>query len=220
MRGNNPLGNLSTIGPLLADILETKRDLKLIIVPGGGNIARGEQFVGESHRRRYAADYIGMMATNVNAMALVEAGALRSEHLGWAFLTSFAPPYPEALYHVAKARDLLSRNRVLVLGGGTGNVGVTTDTAAVMRARELGADLVVKATPGVDGVLSQGEPKILISRMSYSRFLSEGFDKILDREAVVAAQRAKLPVRVFRSSEENLRAVLSNDQSLGTLITD
>jgi len=194
---------------------------ELALVVGGGNILRGATFGSLTSRlgaHRASADYMGMLGTVINALALSDAieGLGRDTRVLTAIeIAKVAEPFVRrrALAH-------LSKGRVVILAAGTGNPFFTTDTAAALRARELACDVLLKATK-VDGVYSS-DPRLdaaaeRIPELSHQHFLERGL-KVMDATAISLCAESGLPVVVFDLFEEgNLERVLRGER-LGTLI--
>jgi uridylate kinase len=191
--------------------------VEVAVVCGGGNILRGAQF-GQLGAHRASADYMGMLGTVINGIALTEAIELagRAARLMTALeIHQVAEPFVRrrALRH-------LEKGRVVVLAAGTGNPFFTTDTAASLRATELGCEVLLKATK-VDGVYS-ADPKRdrtaqRFERLTYMDVLSRGL-KVMDGTAITLCMEQKLPVVVFDMfAPGNIERVVRGDP-IGTRI--
>ncbi len=191
--------------------------VQLAIVVGGGNIFRGVAPTA-ANMERVTADYIGMLATVMNAMALQDALASQDvpTHLQSAIpLDQIAEPYnrQRALYH-------LEQGHVVLFAAGTGNPFFTTDTAASLRGIEINADIVLKATK-VDGVYSKDPVRhadaIRYNALSYDQVLEQKL-AVMDATAVALCREQNLPVRVFNINKPGnvLRIVLGENE--GTLM--
>src|SRR3954447_25645212 len=149
--------------------------VQLAVVVGGGNILRGAQFsAGGEVIKESTAHYMGMLATVLNGLALQE--ALESVHCQTRLMTALRMESVAEPYIRRRCLRHLDKGRIVILAGGTGNPFVTTDSAAALRARELDADVLMKATK-VDGVYS-ADPRInphaqLFDRLTYQRVLAE-----------------------------------------------
>jgi uridylate kinase len=195
----------------LADkIIQTvKLGLQVAVVVGGGNILRGANLSGSKLIRPFAAHQMGMIATTINGMALTETlnSLGRKARLFSAFnVGSIIEPYS-----VIAARESLDDGKVVVLAGGTGSPYVTTDTCAAIRAAELGADAIFKATK-VDGIYTADPIKDphakRIDTISYDEFINRRL-MVLDLTAVRICQEAGTPVVVFNFKDlDNLDRVL------------
>lgn len=190
---------------------------EISVVVGGGNIFRGLQGAARGMDRA-TADYMGMLATVMNALALAAALAQRktsSRVLSAIPMTTVCESYvrPKALHHLRKGR-------VVIFAAGTGNPFFTTDTAATLRAIEMGCDAVAKATM-VDGVYS-ADPKttpdaVRYDRLSYSEVLSRNL-KVMDGAAIALARDNNLPVVVFSIEEAGNLLKLLRGEARATVI--
>ncbi|MBI5077847.1 MAG: UMP kinase [Candidatus Yonathbacteria bacterium] len=199
-------------------VTETKA--QIVIVVGGGNFLRGATLSKkESTIERATADYMGMLATVMNGMALVDI----LEHFGQPArlqtrlrIESVAEPFirRRAIRH-------LEKGRIVVIGGGTGNPFVTTDTAAVSTALELGCDIVLKATK-VDGVYSKDPDKhidaVKIDRMSYLDVIKDKDISVMDNAAISLAMDNNLPIRIFDLLTNGNIKRIANGFEVGTLV--
>lgn len=192
---------------------------QLAVVIGGGNIVRGAQFSLEGAERA-AADYMGMLGTVINGMAL----QLSLEHIGvetrllsaiW--MQELAEPYirRRCIRH-------LEKGRVVLLAGGTGNPHFTTDTTAALRATEIGAEVLLKATK-VDGIYSADpltDPSAeKYETISYLDVLNRKL-KVMDLTAISMCMDYNLPIVVFdMTKEENIERAIRGDR-IGTLVGD
>lgn len=204
---------------MAAQIVRIKKTgVQLSIVLGGGNIFRGMQAAAESGMDRSVADYMGMLATIINALALQDAIERKGEdtRVMTAFpLTVIAEPYirRRAIHH-------LEHDRILILAGGTGHPYFTTDTAAALRAAELGCEVVFKATK-VDGVYDK-DPMVhhdakKFENLDYNSFLQMNL-KVMDATAVSLCRSCDLPILVFDLSDTgNIIRVLYGEK-VGTTI--
>jgi uridylate kinase len=190
---------------------------KLGIVIGGGNIFRG---VAASARGmdRIQADYLGMLATLFNAVAIKE--ALKSEKISAQVLSALPVQALADAYFPQSAKVLLEKGVVLLLAAGTGNPFFTTDTAAALRASELGMEIILKATQ-VEGVYDKN-PKLnpeakIFKEISYSLFLQSHL-QVMDATAVSLARENKIPIIVFNGLiRGNLKQIILGSR-IGTLI--
>lgn len=171
--------------------------VKLAVVVGGGNFMRGANFAGELGIELATADYMGMLATVLNALALQEALAA----LGHEVRVQSAIPIASVCEPFIRRRCLrhLEKGRVVILAAGTGNPHVTTDTCAALRAVELDANVLLKATK-VDGVFD-ADPHSVPDAKRYARVtFNEVIDrrlKVMDVAAIDLCQRHGVPVVVF-----------------------
>ncbi|MFH0788934.1 MAG: UMP kinase [Pseudomonadota bacterium] len=191
--------------------------VKLGIVVGGGNIFRG---VAASARGmdRIQADYLGMLATLFNAVAIKE--ALKKVKISAQVLSALPVQALAETYVPQAAKALMDKGTVLLLAAGTGNPFFTTDTAAALRASELGAEVILKATQ-VEGVFDKNprlnpEAKIY-KEISYTDYL-QGNLQVMDATAVSLAREHRIPIIVFNGLiEGNLKKIILGSR-LGTLI--
>jgi uridylate kinase len=182
------------------------------IVIGGGNIIRGVTAAQDGIIKRTSGDYMGMLATVINGVAMQEA----CEHVGLQVrmqtaikMEQIAEPYINR-----KATRHLEKGRVVIFAAGTGNPFFTTDTAATLRAVEIGAEVIVKATK-VDGVYDKDPEKFddakKIHELSYDQALSENI-KVMDDTSIALAKDNKLPIIVCDMFKKgNLLEILNND---------
>jgi uridylate kinase len=194
---------------------------ELALVVGGGNILRGATFSAVASRlgaHRASADYMGMLGTVINALALsdaIEDAGRETRVLTAIEIAKVAEPFVRR-----RALKHLARGRVVVLAAGTGNPFFTTDTAAALRARELACEVLLKATK-VDGVYT-ADPKLdasaqRLDTLTHQEFLERGLG-VLDATAISLCRDSGLPVVVFDLFEEgNLERVLRGER-LGTVI--
>lgn len=188
------------------------------IVIGGGNIFRGIQQGTSLGIERTRADHIGMLATLMNGIvlqqALLQVGC--DTHLMSAIeCRTVAEPYNWEL-----AMNHLSKGRILVFVGGTGNPYFTTDTAAALRASEIRAEIFLKATTKVDGIYNKDplidKDAIKYTSLSYTQFLSEKL-RVLDSTAVALCMSNQIPIRVFNLYSGSLLNAVS-EHPFGTII--
>jgi uridylate kinase len=196
--------------------------VQLAIVVGGGNILRGARFSGDGEIIKLpTAHYMGMLATVLNGLALQEA----LESLGCETRLQTAIRMEAIAEPFIRRRCVrhLEKNRIVILGGGTGNPFVTTDTAAALRARELGAEILFKATR-VDGIYSEdpltNPHAILYDQLSYERLMGDDkMIKVMDVSAVSMCRDARLPIRVFNYLKEgNLERAVAGG-TFGTYVS-
>ena len=200
----------------IAEVVNQKVELAVVI--GGGNIFRGAG-LAESGIDRVTGDHMGMLATVVNALALQD--SLESVNVDARVMSAIAIHDVCEDYIRRRAIRHLQKGRVVICAGGTGNPFFTTDTAAALRAIEIGADVVLKATK-VDGVYSADPAKdpdaTLYKELSYDRVI-EGKLGVMDANAIVLCRDQKMPIRVFNVfGEENLNRLVSGEP-IGTLVS-
>ena len=204
-------------------IAEEIKDVKklgteIAIVIGGGNIYRGSTASGQGVDRT-TADYMGMLATVINGLALqdsLEKAGVFTRVQTAIDMQELAEPYIRR-----KAIRHLEKNRVVIFVAGTGNPYFSTDTAASLRAIELGADVILKATK-VDGVYSADPNKDKTARkfktLKYIQVLKKGL-KVMDATAVSLCMDNKLPIIVFNLTKKgNIKRVLIGDK-IGTIVS-
>ena len=190
--------------------------LQLCLVIGGGNIFRGMAGAAKGMDRAQA-DYMGMLATVMNALALQDA----MRHVGVearvqsALGIEFVEPYVRA-----KALRSLEKGRVVIFGAGTGNPFFTTDSAASLRAIEINADVILKGTR-VDGIYTADPEKDPSAKkyetISFQECISQQL-KVMDMTAFTLCMENKLPIIVFDMNQpDNLRRVISGEK-VGTLV--
>ncbi len=191
--------------------------VELGIVCGGGNIVRGRDLEG-LEIDRVTADQMGMLATVINGLALRQ--ALEKSGLEAALFTSLPTGPLAEPYSPRAARAALGAGKVAVFAGGTGNPFVTTDTAAVLRACDIGAGVVLKATK-VDGIYSAdpvADPAAQrFDEITYDRVLELGL-KIMDYSAIGLAKENNIPVFVFKFREEHALQRAVSGEGRGTLM--
>jgi len=211
--------NLATLERIVAEVAEVVgMGVEVGIVIGGGNIFRGVA-LGAAGMDRATADYMGMLATVMNALALQDAMrriGLASRVQSALNIEQVAEPYIRG-----KAIRYLEEGKVVIFGAGTGNPFFTTDTAAALRGMEMNVDIVLKATK-VDGVYTD-DPNTKPDAKRYKRLT---FDeaivknlKVMDATALTLCRDQKLPVSVFSIVKTGAlkRVVLGEDE--GTLVT-
>ncbi|HVJ76464.1 MAG TPA: UMP kinase [Hyphomicrobium sp.] len=204
--------DMSVADRLAQDIAEAvEAGAEIAVVIGGGNIFRGLSGAAKGMDRA-TADYMGMLATVMNALAFQNA----LDHRGVAARTLSAIPMPTVCesYVRPKALTYLSKSQVVLFAAGTGNPFFTTDTAAVLRAIEMNCDAVLKATQ-VDGVYSADPKKdrnaVRFDRLSYSEVLAKDL-KVMDGAAIALARDNRLPLIVVSIEEPgNLLKVLRGE---------
>ncbi len=211
--------NGSSLESLAERIVEIcKLGPQVAIVVGAGNILRGETFSRRSHIPRNTADYMGMLATIINACALQETLEERGQPtriLSAIEVAAMCEPFirRRAFHH-------LERGRVTILAGGTGNPFFTTDTCAALRASELEADLLIKATK-VDGVYTDDPKKNanaeLLTSLSYDDVLRQGL-RIMDHAAISLCRDNKIPIIVLNIFKKGNITKAICGQQVGTLI--
>ena len=220
LMGDDAYGiNRATINRIVAEVKEVvDLGVQVAVVIGGGNIFRGVAPAAEGMDRA-TADYMGMLATVMNAMALQDAMkniGLNARVQSALNIEQVAEPYIRG-----KAIRYLEEGRVVIFGAGTGNPFFTTDTAAALRGMEMNADVVIKATK-VDGIYTD-DPKTNPEAMRYKTI---SFDeaiiknlRVMDATALTLCRDQKLPIVVFSIFKQGAlkRVLLGQDE--GTMVT-
>ena len=194
-----------------------KQNIEVAIVIGGGNIFRG--LAGASNGMdRVQGDYMGMLATIINGLALQS--ALEEAELQTRLLTSIEMKEIAEPFIKRRAVRHLEKGRVVIFGGGTGNPYFTTDTAAVLRAIEIGADVILKGTR-VDGIYTSDPEKdstaTKFDNITFKEVLNNDL-KVMDMTAFTLSEENKLPIIVFDMNKKgNLLKVISGE-NIGTLV--
>jgi uridylate kinase len=195
--------------------------VQLAIVVGGGNILRGKQFsAGGEVIKEATAHYMGMLATVLNGLALQQ--ALESINCETRLQTAIRMETVAEPYIQRRCLRHLEKGRIVILAGGTGNPFVTTDSAAALRARELDADILLKATR-VDGVYSE-DPEInphaiLYERLTYQQVLRDSL-RVMDMQAISTCRDGKVPILVFNFKREgNIERAIAG-HPIGTLVKE
>jgi uridylate kinase len=201
----------------ITDQLKAVKDLgvEIGIIVGGGNFWRGRQ---GREMDRSTADHMGMLATVINALGLQD--ALERKGVPTRVQTALTITRVAEPYILRKAMSHLGKGRVVIFACGTGNPYFTTDTAAALRAAEIGAEMLLLAK-NVDGIYDS-DPKInkdakKLTEVSYKDFIAQGL-KAMDTTAITICMENKIPVLAFGLFEENalVRAVCGED--IGTVI--
>ncbi len=202
-----------------ADEIKTIVDagLEVAIVIGGGNIFRGVQ-AEEGGMERTQGDYMGMLATVINSMALqsaLESAGMDTRLQSAIELKQIAEPFIRR-----RAVRHLEKGRVVIFGGGTGNPFFTTDSAASLRAIEIDADVILKGTR-VDGIYSadpeQDANAVKYDTITFDEVYSKGL-KVMDLTAITLCNENKLPIVVFDMNKSgNLKRLISGED-VGTLV--
>ena len=219
LMGDDAYGiNRDVVSRIVGEIADVSRmGVQVGVVIGGGNIFRGMAGAA-SGMDRATADYMGMLATVMNAMALAD--AMRGAGLVARVQSALRIDQVVEPYVRGKAIRYLEDGRVLVFGAGTGNPFFTTDTAAALRGAEIGAQIVLKATK-VDGVYS-ADPKLdpaaeRFTRISFDEVISRDL-RVMDATAFALCRDQKLPINVFSIFKPGAlrRVVMGEDE--GTLV--
>lgn len=210
--------SLETLRRFASDIKKVVEcGVEVGLVVGGGNIFRG---ISEAAREmdRVSADYMGMLATVLNALALQNA----LENIGVFTRVQTAIPMNQIAEPFIRRRAIrhLEKGRVVIFAAGTGNPYFTTDTAAVLRAIEIEAEVILKGTR-VDGVYTADPEKdptaVKFDELSYMKVVKEGL-RVMDTTAITLSMDNKLPIIVFNMEEEdNLKRVVLGEP-IGTKV--
>jgi len=219
LMGDDAYGiNRATIVRMVREVQEiTRLGCEVAVVIGGGNIFRGVAG-GSVGMDRATADYMGMLATVMNALALAD--TMRQEGMTARVMSAISIEQVVEPYVRPKALQYLEEGKVVIFAAGTGNPFFTTDTAAALRGAEIGAEIVLKATK-VDGVYSADPHK----DPSATRYARIAFDEaiarnlqVMDATAFALCRDQKLPIKVFSIHKPGalLRVVMGEDE--GTLV--
>ncbi|GAA9871321.1 UMP kinase [Helicobacter pylori] len=221
LAGDNQFGIdihvLDHIAKEIKSLVENAIEVGIVI--GGGNIIRGVSAAQGGIIRRTSGDYMGMLATVINAVAMQEA----LEHIGLDTRVQSAIEIKEICesYIYRKAIRHLEKGRVVIFGAGTGNPFFTTDTAATLRAIEIGSDLIIKATK-VDGIYDKDPNKFKdakkLDTLSYNDALM-GDIEVMDDTAISLAKDNKLPIVVCNMFKKgNLLQVIKHQQGVFSMV--
>ena len=195
------------------------KGMEIAIVIGGGNIYRGLS-AEKSGMDRVQADYMGMLATVINSMALQD--ALEKVHIKTRLLTAIKMEQICEPFIRRRAVRHLEKGRIVIFGAGTGNPYFTTDTAASLRAIEINADVVLKGTR-VDGIYTADPLKdstaTRFEEITFQDVLDKGLN-VMDKTAFTLCQENKLPIIVFDMNKAGNFYKLVNGEQVGTLVTE
>jgi uridylate kinase len=190
---------------------------EIAIVIGGGNIFRGVSGASEG-MDRVQADYMGMLATVINGLALQS--ALENHQVPTRLQTAIRIEAIAEPFIKRRATRHLEKGRVVIFGSGTGNPYFTTDSAAVLRAIEINADVILKGTR-VDGIYDQDPEKnksaIKFDQLSFDDVLKKGL-KIMDTTAFALSQENNLPIIVFDMNTKGNLSRIINGENIGTRV--
>jgi len=211
--------DLPTIDAIAEEIVDVQRSgVEIAIVVGGGNIYRGLAAAAEGMDRA-TADYAGMLATLLNALALqdaLERAGANTRVLSAIEVAQVAEPYirRRAIRH-------LEKNRIVLFAAGTGNPYFTTDTAAALRALEISAEAILMSKHGVEGVYD-GDPGSdrdakFLSALTHREAIERGL-KVMDTTALSLCMDNDTPIHVFEQAPGNIRRVVAGEQ-VGTIIS-
>ena len=191
------------------------KNTQLAVVIGGGNIYRGDKSK-KAGFDRVQGDYMGMLATIINGIALQS--ALEKENLETRMLTAIRMEQIAEPFIRRKAIRHLEKSRIVIFGGGTGNPYFTTDTAATLRAIEIEADVIIKGTR-VDGIYDSDPEKNPSAIKFDSITFEEIYDKklnVMDMTAITLCKENKLPLCVFNMNKENNLLQICQGKKVGT----
>jgi uridylate kinase len=220
--GDKPFGfSKSAVNHLRDEISEAQKlDIEIAIVIGGGNVFRGKEAIGDFHIERVDADFLGMLATLYNATLLknsLKESDISTRVLSAIEISDLAEPFTRdrAIHH-------LEKGRIVIFACGTGNPYFTTDTAAVLRAIEIGADAILKGTR-VKGLYDKDPEKFknakFIASTTY-RFVMENQLKVMDATAFSLSMDNKIPIYIFNILKKGyLRRVLTGE-NIGSIVSD
>jgi|TARA_B100001059_G_scaffold156951_1_gene156475 uridylate kinase len=206
---------VNQISTSIVEVSKTQNQLALVV--GGGNIFRGAG-LAEAGLDRVTGDNIGMLATVINSLALQD----EIEKLGVNCRVMSAVRINQISEDYIRRRAIrhLEKNRVVIFAAGTGNPFFTTDTAASLRAIEINADMVLKATK-VDGVYDKDPKKFedakLYKELTYKQVLNDEL-KVMDTTAVVLCKENNIPLRVFNMLKKGSLMSIINGENTGTII--
>jgi uridylate kinase len=205
----------------LAREIKSVHDLgvSIVLVVGAGNIFRGMEAASKG-MDRVTGDYLGMLATVMNAISLQDA----LEHVGIETRTLSAITVSQIAEPYIRRRALrhLDKNRIVIVAGGTGNPYFTTDTAAVLRATELKADVVIKATK-VDGVYDKDpllhNDAVMYDTITFKEVLNQNL-RVMDQTAFALCKENNLPIRVLNMYESGSMVKMLQGEKIGTIVTE
>lgn len=219
LMGSDPYGiNRETIDSIVKEIAEVADlGVETAVVIGGGNIFRGVA-LGAAGMDRATADYMGMIATVMNALALQDAmgrAGLTARVQSALRIDQVVEPYIRP-----KAIRYLEEGKIVIFAAGTGNPFFTTDTAAALRGAEVGAEIVLKATK-VEGVYNTDPAKdrnaVRYEQLSFDEAISKNL-KVMDATAFALCRDQKLPIRVFSIFKKGALARIVKGEPEGTLV--
>ena len=210
--------DVKAIKNLAKEVLDGKNlGVEMAIVIGGGNIFRGAT-ASNLGMERVTGDYMGMLATIINALALQH--ALEDVGIQTRVQTAIEIPQVAETYIRRRAIRHLEKGRVVIFAAGTGNPYFTTDTAASLRAVEIGADVIFKATK-VDGIYSadpmEDDSAVKFSQLSYLEILKKGL-QVMDSTSVSLCMDNKLPMIIFNVREKSSIKKVLMGEKIGTLV--
>ncbi len=205
----------------LAQEIKSVHDLGVsaILVVGAGNIFRGMQAAAKG-MDRVTGDYLGMLATVMNAISLQD--ALENIDVETRTLSAITVSQISEPYIRRRALRHLDKGRIVIVAGGTGNPYFTTDTAAVLRATELGAEVVIKATK-VDGIFDkdplQHDDAVKYDTITFDEVINKNL-RVMDQTAFTLCKENDLPIRVLNMYESGSLVRMLNGEQIGSLVTE
>ncbi len=206
---------------MIANEIKTAHDMgaEIAVVVGGGNIFRGMKNSAKLGMDQASGDYVGMLATVMNAIALQS--ALRKLNVSCRVQSAIDMDKIAEPYIRFKAIRHLEKNRVVIFAAGTGNPFFTTDTAAALRASEIDAQVMLMAKNGVDGVYSD-DPRVnkdakKYDKITYDDIIVKGL-KVMDTASCALCKQNKIPIIVFDFAAQGSIARLLNGETLGTFV--
>jgi uridylate kinase len=221
LAGENGFGIDTSILKFIAEEIKTlvNSGIEVGIVIGGGNIIRGVSAAKDGIIKRTSGDYMGMLSTVINSVAMQEA----LEHVGMEVRVQSAIKM-EAIcetFIVRKAQRHLQKGRIVIFAAGTGNPYFTTDTAATLRAIEIDSDMIIKATK-VDGVYDKDPKKFLdatkLNELSYERAMDDNI-KVMDDTSIALAKDNNLPIVVCNMFvKNNLLNIVNGDYTTCSIV--
>jgi uridylate kinase len=219
LAGSNGAGiDQAIIDRIATDLIGAQKlGTEIAVVVGGGNMVRGVE-VSSRGVSRPTGDTMGMLATVMNCLALE--AAIERKGMPARTLSAFVMPEICDLFTRSAAHKCLAEGRIVLLGGGTGNPFFTTDTTAVLRAAEIDAKAVLKAT-NVDGVYSADPRKDpaakRFDRLTHSQAIEGGY-KVMDATAFALARETSLPIIVFSIAEPGSIGAILRGTGRGTMV--
>ncbi|TYB30654.1 MAG: UMP kinase [Candidatus Mcinerneyibacterium aminivorans] len=203
---------------IVSEIVQLKKqNYEIAVVIGGGNIYRGSKLIKEMNFPDYKSHHMGMIGTVINGLALET--AIRKKGVKAQNYSAFTVEGITSRFDVEKARDRIG-DTVLIFTGGTGNPFFSTDSAAALRAAEIEADLLLKATK-VDGVYSEDPEKNpeaeFFKNISYSEYIRRDL-QVMDSSSVLICKENQIPIYVFNINKKNNLNLVLNDNTHYTLI--
>ena len=221
LMGDQGFGIKPEVISLVADEIVEAAALgcSVAVVVGGGNIFRGVQNSTKLGMDRAAADYVGMLATVMNSLILQE--TLKSKSIPVRVMSAIGMDRVAEPYIRLRAVRHLEKGRVVIFAGGTGNPFFSTDTTSALRAAEIGADVILMAKNGVDGVYNK-DPKfhpeaVKFDELTYDEVLIKNL-KVMDQTAVTLCKETRLPILVFDFNQPRAISQILLGEKIGTYI--